>query len=112
LTEPGPQVSWLAIERDATVVAADGSKAGRVLEIAGDRTADIFDGLVVALGALDGGRHLPAERVTAIWPRRVEVDLTAEELRALPPYREPVVERLPRESGFRRLVRRLFGGPS
>jgi hypothetical protein len=110
VTEAEPQVSWMAIERDATVVAADGSEAGRVLEIAGDREADIFDGLVVALSALGAGHHLPAERVTAIWPRRVEVDLTPEEVERLPAYREPVVGSLPRESGFRRFVRRLFGG--
>lgn len=110
MTEPAPQVSWKAIERDAAVVAADGSKVGRVVEIAGDRTADIFDGLVVALGTLGSGRHLPAERVTGIWPGRVEVDLTAEQLERLPEYEEPVVERLRGESGFRRFVRRLFGG--
>jgi hypothetical protein len=45
--------------------------------------------------------------VVAIWPSRVRVDLTAQEIEALPPYEEPVVERLPREGFFRRLRRRL-----
>jgi hypothetical protein len=105
--EPEPQVSWKAIERDAAVVAADGSEVARVVEIAGDPAADIFDGLVVKLGRLDTKRHLPAEHVVAIWPSRVRVDLTAQEIEALPPYEEPVVERLPREGFFRRLRRRL-----
>lgn len=110
MTEPAPQVSWMAIERDAALVAADGTESGRVVEIAGDRDADIFDGLVVRIGTLGAARHLPAERVAGIWPRRVEVDLTAEELEQLPKYEEPVVERVSPESGFRRFVRRLFGG--
>jgi hypothetical protein len=103
-----PQVSWKAIERDATVQAVDGSEAARVVEVAGDPTADVFSGLVTKVGLLDTKRFLPAEHVSGIWPRRVRVDLTAAEIEALPPYQEPVVERLPRESFFTRL-RRLFG---
>ena len=95
--EPEPQVSWKAIERDAAVVGADGAEIARVVEIAGDRTADIFSGLVVKLGVLDTKRSFPAEHVVGIWPQRVQVDLTAEEVEALPPYEEPVVERLPAE---------------
>jgi hypothetical protein len=108
VTRPSePQVSWKAIEADAAVVSAEGAKLARVVEIAGDRTADIFDGLVIVFGPLDAKRHLPAERVTGIWPRRVQVDLTAAELHALGPYEEPIVERLPRE-GFLTRLRRLF----
>ena len=107
-----PQVSWKAIEADAVVVGADGSEVANVVEVAGDRTADIFGGLVVVLGPLDRKRYLPAERVTGIWPRRVEVDLTKAELEALAPYDEPVVERLSDESFLTRLRRLLFGGPS
>jgi len=103
-----PQVSWKAIERDAAVVTAEGSEAARVMEVAGDRTADVFSGLVVKVALLDTKRFLPAERVTGIWPHRVRVDLTRAEIEVLPPYQEPVVQRLPRESFFRRL-RRRFG---
>jgi hypothetical protein len=103
VTERGPQVSWKAIERDAAVVSAEGADLAQVVEIAGDRTADIFNGLVVTLGPLDAKRYLPAERVTGIWPRRVQVDLTAAELDRLPQYEEPVVDRLPKKSFFNRL---------
>ncbi|HUG56170.1 MAG TPA: hypothetical protein VMJ92_03755 [Candidatus Limnocylindrales bacterium] len=108
--EPEPQVSWKAIERDAVVVAADGSEAAKVAEIVGDRSADIFDGLVLSVGLVDANRYLPAERVGAIWPRRVEVDATDAELKALPPYEEPVVERIIPEGGMLTRLRRLFGG--
>ena len=103
-----PQVSWKAIERDAVVVTSDGVAAARVVEVAGDRTADIFSGLVIRTGTLEANRYLPAERVRAIWPRRVEVDATAGELKALPPYDEPVVGRLVPERGLVSRLRRLF----
>ena len=98
-----PQVSWMAIEADAVVQGADGSELARVVEIAGDRNADIFNGLVVTIGPLEAKRSLDAERVTAIWPRRVQVDLTARQIAALPFYEEPVVEKLPKQSFFTRL---------
>ena len=103
-----PQVSWKAIEQGAAVLATDGSEMAKVVEVAGDLTADIFNGLVVSFGTLEGNRYLPAERVIAIWPRLVQVDLTPAETSALRPYEEPVVERLSPEGFFTRLRRRLF----
>jgi hypothetical protein len=105
---PAPQVSWKAIEQGAAVLATDGSEVAKVVEVAGDLTADIFNGLVVSFGTLEGHRYLPAERVVAIWPRRVQVDLAPAETASLPAYEEPVVERLSPESFFTRLRRRLF----
>jgi hypothetical protein len=102
-----PQVSWKAIERGAVVVSSDGREAARVVEVAGDPDADIFDGLVVQAGTLQAKRYLPSERVSAIWPRRVEVDADAEQLSALPPYEEPVVQRLTRPRLVSR-IRRFF----
>ena len=105
-----PPVSWKAIERDAVVVSSDGEETGRVAEVTGDPEADIFNGLVLSLGTLGKRRYRPAERVGGMGPRRVAVDATADELRALPAYVEPVAERvLPRESFLTRL-RRLLGG--
>jgi hypothetical protein len=103
-----PQVAWKAIERDATVVSSDGEEVARVLEVVGDPTADIFNGLVLGVGTLQPDRYLPAERVRGIWPRRVEVDASADELGELPPYEQPVVERLATDSGFITRVRRFF----
>jgi hypothetical protein len=105
-----PQVSWIAIERNAVVVASDGDEAGRVAEVAGDPGADIFNGLVLSLGALSGNRYLPAERVRGIWPDRVEVDASAEELEALPLYEEPVAGRLVPDESFLTRLRRRFRG--
>jgi hypothetical protein len=107
--DPEAQVSWKAIEHNAVVVTADGSEAARVVEVAGDRDADIFSGLVVKTGALDTKRFLPAEHVTAIWAHRVQIDLTAESVQALAPFEDPVVERLEEKGGFFSRLRRRVG---
>jgi hypothetical protein len=108
VSEPEAPISWKALERNATVVTSDGNESARVTEIVGDPEADIFNGLVLNLGVLDKNRHLPAERVKAIWPQRVEVDATLDELKALPPYEEPVVETLAPAGGFFTRLRNLF----
>jgi hypothetical protein len=107
VSEPEPQVSWKALEQDATVVTSDGDESARVAEIVGDPTADIFNGLVLNLGMLAQNRYLPAERVQAIWPKRVEVRATVDELKGLPAYEEPVVETL-QPAGFLTRLRNLF----
>jgi hypothetical protein len=109
VTAAETQVSWKAIERNAVVVTVDGSEAARVVEVAGDRDADIFSGLVVKTGALDSKRFLPAEHVTAIWARRVQTDLTADAIDALGLFEEPVVGRLEEKAGFFRRLRRRVG---
>ncbi len=102
-----PQVSWKAIEADAEVVSAEGTAAGRVSRVVGDPDADVFSGLAVVPPARGGERFIAAERVTGIWPTRVEVDLTLESIEGLPEYEEaPVVRWEPRGPG---LLRRLFG---
>jgi hypothetical protein len=103
-----PQVSWKVLERHAVVVTPDGQEAARVVEVVGDPEADIFGGLVVKTGLLGPDRHLPAEQVRGIWPRRVEVDATAEELERLPRYEQPEGGRILPEGGFFTRVRRLF----
>jgi hypothetical protein len=105
-----PEVSWKAIERDARVLSADGEDVGKVSEVVGDPNADIFGGLVLSLGRLDTDRYLPAERVTGIWPDRVEVAATSAEIDRLPPYEEPQAETWVPGDSLRARIRRFFGG--
>jgi hypothetical protein len=63
------QVSWLMIERGWKVVGPDGAKVGKVGEVLGDESVDIFHGLLV------GGEEILAERVGEI--REGEVQLTS-----------------------------------
>jgi hypothetical protein len=81
--------SWLTIERGWTVVAADGSEVGKVEEIVGDSTADIFDGLTVKTGTFAAARYVPAEQVSEITPGRVELTLSPAEVERLGEYEPP-----------------------
>ena len=102
-----PEVSWKTIETGARVCAAGAAEIGTVKQIAGDSDADIFSGLVVSLSRLSANRFVPSERVTGIWPDRVETNLTAEQAEALEDYEEPVAERWQAPGpGF---LSRLFG---
>ncbi len=88
------------------LVARDGTEAGRVTRVVGDKTADVFTGLAVSLGLLKSELVVASERVTGIWPDRVETDLDAAELESLPPFEEePVVQWTP---GRRSFLDRLF----
>jgi hypothetical protein len=87
-TDEPAQVAWIAIERDAVLLASDGGEVGKVKEVAGDEEADIFDGLVVAHTRFGSDRYVASERVKGIWPDRVETDLSPQEAESLPEYRE------------------------
>jgi len=105
----GQQVSWKAIEEDAELVCADGHRAGRLSRVVGDPEADVFTGLAVVTETFRGEKFIPAERVTRIWPDRVEVSLTHDEVEALPRYEDvPVVRWRPGALGG--IFSRLFGG--
>ena len=103
------KVSWMAIEKGASVLASDGAEIGTVSEIAGDTEADIFSGLVVSVSRLGANRFLPSERVTGIWPDRVETSVTVEQAEQLAAYEEPVAERWQIPDDFMTRLRRLFG---
>ena len=104
-----PQVSWKAIEADAEVVARDGGPAARVSRVVGDPTADVFTGLAILVDSFGGERFLAAERVRAIWPDRIEVDLSADDVRGLPRHEDtPSVRWQPGALGG--IFSRLLGG--
>jgi hypothetical protein len=101
-----PQVSWKAIEEDARVFSSEGEDVGQVTQVVGDATADVFSGLALRVQALGPRRFVAAERVRAIWPDRVDLDLSAEEIRSLPEHRDAPTARWRPQGG---LLRRLLG---
>jgi sporulation protein YlmC with PRC-barrel domain len=102
-----PQVAWTAIGEGAEVIDRNGEQAGKVSRTVGDTDADVFTGLAVRVKSLGKEHLVESERVTGIWPDRVQVDLTADEIEALPEYEDAPVERWrPEEPGF---FARLFG---
>jgi hypothetical protein len=82
-------VSWFLIRSGWTVVSADGEEIGRVDEVAGDETHDIFDGLAVATTALGKPRYVPAEQVGRIEDGTVHLTLTRRQCDDLREYLEP-----------------------
>jgi uncharacterized protein YrrD len=76
-------VSYLMIEPGWTVVGSDGEEIGSVSEVRSDESKDIFDGLMVKSGMLGSARYVPAERVKQIFERRIELDVTGDELQKL-----------------------------
>ena len=110
MTAKVPEVSWKAIEEDAEVVSADGQAVGRVSRVVGDPDADIFTGLAVNVAILGADRFVPSERVTAIWPARVELGMTAAEVERLPEHEEtPTVQWRPGRRSARSTLRRFLG---
>ena len=101
-----PEVAWKAIEQNAQVLSSEGKAAGRVTRVVGDANADVFTGLAISLGPLAPERFVAAERVTGIWPDRVALSLTADEIAALPEHHEPGAGRWVPKSG---ILRRFFG---
>ena len=102
-----PEVSWKALEPGAEVISSDGEVVGKLSRVVGDAEADVFTGLAVKPGILSGERLVPSEHVPHIWPRRVEVSLTKDQIEALPPFEDPPAVRW--EPGFSSFFRRLFG---
>lgn len=77
----GDPVSWLLIEPGWRVVGTDGSDVGRVEQVVGDESKDIFSGLAISSGLLAGlvarAKFVPAERIRSISEGRIEVDFGA-----------------------------------
>ncbi len=90
--DPADPVSWLQIEQGWNVVSSDDSVVGTVAQVAGDKQADIFDGLAVATAA--GGDqsgpvvYVPGEQVALIYTGKVTLKITAEQAAGLGPYGE------------------------
>jgi hypothetical protein len=82
-------VAWTAIGPNAAVLDAAGTEIARVVHVAGDENEDIFNGLVVTRAGSERRSYIPAERVTTIWPDRVETDLGPDEAAHLADWTEP-----------------------
>jgi hypothetical protein len=81
-----PAIAWTAMPYRAKVVAADDSVIGPAESLLGDEQEDIFHGIVVR----HAGKHLEiaAARIKKITSSGVVTDLGADEVAALPQYRE------------------------
>jgi hypothetical protein len=81
-------VSWLVIEKGWKVVRPDGEDIGRIDGLVGDTGKDIFNGLVVTTGFFST-KYVPSERVRTIVEGAVELDISADEVKALEDHEPP-----------------------
>jgi len=96
-----PEVSWKAIEQGAQVFSSEGIDVGTVSRVVGDADADVFTGLAIKLRALGHEHFAPSEQVRAIWPDRVDLSLTEQQVKKLPHHQEaPSVRVRPGNRGF------------
>jgi uncharacterized protein YrrD len=79
-------IAWMALEKGTPVYAADEAELGKVTEIVADRQKDIFSGVAISAGLLDGDKFLPADRIERITTKRVVTNVTQEEAGSLEPY--------------------------
>jgi hypothetical protein len=88
--DPGDEqpVSWKTIRADSPVFSSDDEEVGTVHEVLGSEQADIFHGIVVRSGLLGKDVVVPAQEVTGLSDRRIDLALSAEQVRALEPFKE------------------------
>jgi hypothetical protein len=94
-------VSWLQIEPGWSVLTAEGAAFGAVAQVAGAKEDDIFDGLAVQAPGSTRLVYVPGEQVSAIYPGRVLLKITAVQAAELGPYTEAAPQKalqLPPES--------------
>ena len=91
MTDPDP-VSWFMIRPGWRCVDADGIEVGRVDEVTGDESHDIFDGLAVSATALGRPIYVPAEVVGTITDGVVHLSISHDEAAQLGEFREPAVQ--------------------
>jgi hypothetical protein len=82
-------VSWFLIEQHWKVVGADGQEIGKVEEVVGDSSADIFSGLTVGTGLVHKAHFVPAELVAEIVEGEVRLSIGKDEFARLEEYEEP-----------------------
>ena len=73
-------VSWMVIEQGWAVVDTAGENVGRVDEVLGDESVDIFNGLNVLTGVLGTPKYVPSEQVGRIVEGQIELLLSKKQV--------------------------------
>jgi hypothetical protein len=85
--DEGP-VSWKTILAETPVFSSDDDEVGTVHEVLGSEQEDIFHGIVVRSGLLGKDVVVVAQDVTGLGEKRIDLALSAEQVRALEPFKE------------------------
>jgi sporulation protein YlmC with PRC-barrel domain len=87
MVDDGRPIAWLALEEGTEVVSRDGKEIGKISQVVGDVTKDIFSGIAFRPGILQHPRFAPADLVDAITTESVRLSITSEEAERLDDYR-------------------------
>lgn len=79
-------IAWPALAEGTAVVARDGSQLGKVAQVVGDEVRDIFSGLAVRVGLLEGDVFVPAELVGEITTEAVRLTIDTDGIQRLSRY--------------------------
>ena len=90
---PDP-VAWKAVEKGWAVYDREGREVGKIDEIAGDESADIFDGFGMKTSASAGVKYVPAEIVASIAVGEVRLTISGPDVAALEDLHEEVEEQV------------------
>jgi hypothetical protein len=82
-------VAWTLIEPGWAVVDVNGDDAGHIVDVTGDSTIDIFNGLAIGSGPFGKPKYVPSEQVAEITEGRVRLSLANDQLAQLGDYEEP-----------------------
>ena len=82
-------ISWFLLEPGHALVTSDGKELGKVEQVLGDKTADIFDGITVATGVVGKATYVPAELIASIDTEAVHLSVPAERTDELDEYTPP-----------------------
>jgi sporulation protein YlmC with PRC-barrel domain len=103
-------IAWKAIEPGAPVFSSEGEAVGKVSKVVGDTNADVFTGLAISIHKFGADRFVESERVRGIYPDRIDLALTTDEIERLPEHTEAPAVRVrpgdPPGGFFGRLFRR------
>jgi hypothetical protein len=80
------------VEVGHPVAAPDGEEIGKVDEVLGDNTTDIFDGLAILTGLVGKPKYVPSELVASIDTDAVRLTIGKDELDRLEEYTPPEVD--------------------
>jgi uncharacterized protein YrrD len=81
-------VSWKTILAETPVFSSDDEEVGTVHEVLGSEQEDIFHGIVVRSGLLGKDVVVAAEDVTGLEEKRIDLALSADQVRALEAFKE------------------------
>jgi hypothetical protein len=79
-------MAWMALGKGHPVHDATGEQIGKVSQVVGDESRDIFSGIAFRSGLLDHERFAPAALVGTITSESVRLNISAAEAERLEPY--------------------------